>query len=191
MRMMTKAACRAAMIPAGAVRYETPAEIDAEFYAFERAGVPYSIGWIGTAGKPTFHYRHKDEAQRAATLAREVHSAKLTMECRAKMKASRKNTGTLEVGQVLYSSWGYDQTNIDFYEVKAVSGSMVTLQKLAAEVEETGFMSGNTKPILGQYAGEPIRRKLQGYDGKPHVKIESYASAWPWDGRPKGCSWYA
>lgn len=108
----------------------------------------------------------------------------------------------MKQGDILYSSWGYDQTNIDFYEVKQATGAMVTLQKLAAETETTGFMSGKTKPVLGkpavEYPGQepvpvkPIKRKVHkgGHAGE-FVKIESYAYAWPWNGEPKGCSWYA
>ena len=110
----------------------------------------------------------------------------------------------MKQADILYSSWGYDQTNIDFYEVVKVVGKFCTLQKLASKVtsDGCGAMSGKCEPILGQAAVEypgqkpvpvkPIKRMVKcGSSHGEYVKIESYASAWVWDGKPKGCSWYA
>lgn len=110
----------------------------------------------------------------------------------------------MQTGQILYSSWGYDQTNIDFYEVVRVQGKFATLQKLAAETMEDSplSMTGKVSPIIGkpavEYPGQvpvpvkPIKRMVKsGSSHGEYVKIESYASAWVWDGEPKSCSWYA
>lgn len=114
------------------------------------------------------------------------------------------NEQSVKAGDIFYSSWGYDQTNIDFFEVVKVSGAMVTLQKLARETSQDdgcGSMTGKVIPILGKVAVEypganpvpvkPIKRKVRVYPSGPCIRIESYATAWPWDGKPKSCSWYA
>jgi len=103
-------------------------------------------------------------------------------------RQAAKQPHTLQVGNVLNSCWGYDQTNVDFYEVIAVSGSMVTLRQIAAKVAETGFMCGETVPEPGQFIDEPIRRRASATN---HVRINVSASASPWNGRPLYVSWYA
>jgi hypothetical protein len=101
----------------------------------------------------------------------------------------------LNKGDVLYSSWGYDQTNIDFYEVKEVkpSGKMVVIQKMAdSSTPEKGFMTAEKMPVFGKNEGDPMLKKVGvNWDGKPSIKIESYAYAQLWDGKPKSYSWYA
>ena len=78
-----------------------------------------------------------------------------------------------KIGDLFMRSWGYDQTNIDYYEVVAVSAKMVTVRTIAQKSIETGFMSGKTTPLPGTYTGKPKRCLAQ--DG--HIKINSYAWA--------------
>lgn len=42
----------------------------------------------------------------------------------------------IKEGSIFYSSWGYDQTNIDFYQVVKATAKTVWLRKLNAKVEE-------------------------------------------------------
>ena len=40
----------------------------------------------------------------------------------------------LQIGSILYTSWGYEQTNIDFYQVIELIGtSTVVLREIAQE----------------------------------------------------------
>lgn len=91
---------------------------------------------------------------------------------------------------VLTSSWGYDQTNVDFFKVLKVSKSFVTIRKLQSSTTEiTGYMQGKSVPAdeFNPHHSE-IRRKVHGDD---MVRIESYAWAKPWDGKPEDWSSYA
>jgi hypothetical protein len=54
-------------------------------------------------------------------------------------------TKTVKVGTVFYSSWGYDQTNVDFAVVTAVSRS----GKTATFVELTKGYVGSTERVAG------------------------------------------
>ena len=44
----------------------------------------------------------------------------------------------MTIGKIFYSSWGYEQTNIDFYEVVEVSksGKSLTLQQIGSKIVE-------------------------------------------------------
>jgi hypothetical protein len=95
---------------------------------------------------------------------------------------------TPQVGDILFSSWGYDQTNVDFYEVRKVTGSMVVLQKLQNKVVRDSGPTVYVVPALGQYKGELLRRKFgPSWRGDSYsVSIKSYAGASKWDGNPVG-----
>ena len=119
-----------------------------------------------------------------------------------------------DVGDILNSSWGYDQTNISWYRVERRTEKSVWLVELKGTVvEQTGFMQGRAMPssdIQGRYKdpyfdenGElqqdwdysPFRRKLSfstwNDEPEPYVKLSSYEYARPWDGSAEWCSWYA
>lgn len=112
---------------------------------------------------------------------------------------------SLSVGQVLYSSWGYDQTNIDFYEVVkgAEEGKFAVIRQLKQSTTETGFMSGHTSPATGEdrftdkyhwdkpNTGTKVKVR-RGYQGRPSVKTRKWgAYATLLDRESVGCSWYA
>ena len=55
-------------------------------------------------------------------------------------RSSEEFRRSLRVGDILYSSWGWEQTNIDFYQVIAIRGSAVDLRQLDQRTTEDGFM---------------------------------------------------
>lgn len=82
----------------------------------------------------------------------------------------------LLVHDILMASWGYDQTNIDYYQVtKLIGAQTVEIRKIAAKTTPTGSMCGECYPLIDQFIGEPMKKRVLG-DGKS-VKIESYAYA--------------
>ena len=116
----------------------------------------------------------------------------------------------LEPGDILHHSWGYDQTNCDFYEVVAVKGLMVDLRKISHhEVSGGGAaMSSMVMPDKGQYVDnslnalndgrvgpdEPIRKRVQAYlngDKLEYYIRAKYGCCRLWDGNPCYESWYA
>jgi hypothetical protein len=54
---------------------------------------------------------------------------------------------TIEPGAILYSSWGYDQTNIDYYMVTRTTAKSAWIVPMTAHEEQTGFMSGQASPL--------------------------------------------
>lgn len=105
----------------------------------------------------------------------------------------------LSAGAILASSWGYDQTNVDFYRVDKVKNGWATLQQIAgseaSDDERLGYqtMTGRAVPAEPQKpVGSPFRRKIgPPICGEPMIRISSYEFARPWDGKPKFVSHYA
>ena len=85
-----------------------------------------------------------------------------------------KEPRNLSVGDVLCCQWGYDQTNVDYYQVvKLIGKTMVEIRKIKAHKVEDMSMQGWSTPICGQFIGEPLRRRANGSS----VRINSYSYA--------------
>ncbi|WP_131701582.1 MULTISPECIES: hypothetical protein [Xanthomonas] len=91
----------------------------------------------------------------------------------------RRQRHSLTVGQVLFSSWGYDQTNVNFYQVVAVRGAVVDLHELAKSNRYAGHMSAHVRP-LATFVGEPLRNKRP--SGLNTLKVDGIHLA-PWSGQ--------
>ena len=94
---------------------------------------------------------------------------------------------TYQIGDILVSSWGYDQTNVSFYEVVKVTPATIRVRRRNAEVKSRGNMSGYSVPSEGFFDSETLSRTVK----DDAIRIESYERACRWDGNPQHCSWYA
>lgn len=108
-------------------------------------------------------------------------------EYKAKAKEEAKDfADSLQIGDILISSWGYEAIWHDFYKVVDKKGQFVVLQEMNQNrtmegckygYESHGIVSCGDTPK----DEAPIRRKIcNGY-----VKINSYAFAHRWDGRAR------
>lgn len=110
--------------------------------------------------------------------------------------------GDYQEGCVLEASWGYEQTNVNFYVVVKRSNSFITIQEIQANKNPaldgcgTDAMRGVCIPMIenGQYipVGKPMRRKLAMRDGKViGCRFETgYGWISAWDGKPVSYSSY-
>jgi len=95
-----------------------------------------------------------------------------------------------KLGDILKMSWGYDQTNVDFFEVtKLVGKTMIEIRKVANKiVRGAGEPQEFVVPVPGEYLtwdpefAKPLRKKP---NAEGRVKIYSWgAGAYPWNGKP-------
>ena len=100
----------------------------------------------------------------------------------------------LKINDILVSSWGYDQTNVDFYQVVKVSKCFAELMPIVGGyVECSDRGTDKVVPILSerlhysQYDNpEPIlRRKISSSHGEIYIRISSCQYARPWNGQPQ------
>lgn len=154
-----------------------------EVHGGQYNGKFYAICYRGKAVKPTWHHSFRTEERMLANIAETLAAEMDAADRKAKRMADRKAANAshdVKPGDVFRSSWGYDQTNIDYYQVVSVSGQMATVRAIGCMSEETGFMSGESVPAMGQFIGEPFRVKIQKWDIKsePYFKVASYANAY-------------
>lgn len=147
-----------------------------EAITYERAGAIYAIAWRGSSYNKEFYYRYRDEASRQYALDRFFKSLAECAAYKEKCKAERAAAPRgLEVGDVLRCTWGYDQTNVNYYEVTRLVGKrQVEIREIAQEMkEDQGWLRGSCSPMPGRYTGKPMIK----YARNGSVGIASYASA--------------
>jgi hypothetical protein len=108
-------------------------------------------------------------------------------------------SSTYDVGAILEHSWGYDQTNIDFFMItkrvdKPNGDTWITLQAMTwGSSEDTAWAQGNCTPGVVKAGSKPFRRKLHKWNGEErgcHIE-RSYGWASLWDGKPAHWTAYA
>lgn len=101
-------------------------------------------------------------------------------------------THGLTVGDVLVSTWGYEQTNVDYFEVTRATPKTVLLRPINA-TREHGEHWGTyySTPTPGDFAGDAFRCKVKHMGESPYVNINSFAVATKWTGRTQLGSTYA
>ena len=151
-------------------------------YQKELNGKPNAMAFKGKAGKPTWWntFRNQEEIQKKieeTVSGLEAWEAK-KLERRARQHAPH----TLKVGEILRSSWGWEQTNVQYYQVIGATRNSVTLCEVAQNTMETGFMSGECTPVPNKFIGKPFNRKVSMASGSPSVKITN--SEWAYLEQP-------
>jgi hypothetical protein len=147
-------------------------------YTFTKADGSSRVGaamFFGEQAKPVWHYTFRKPEDREKKVSESFASRRASLAFKAELKAKRKAEGRgLEVGDILKASWGYDQTNIDYYEVTALIGrTMVEMRPLAQESIETMSMQGKCVPLPGQYTGKAKRHVAK----SGGVRLASYMYA--------------
>ena len=103
------------------------------------------------------------------------------------------NTG-LQVGDIYASSWGYDQTNVNFYQVLKVTAKTVTVQEICWETHEVhNRFYGTVMPIKDAFLAnsKPMRRTVRVWNGVAGISIDSSENAYNWNGKPQHVTSYA
>jgi hypothetical protein len=165
----------------GALKW-SPTDSKAEIwtYDWETKSGNTVYGLTGFGGKRTkpdvnYNYRTREQRDREAKAYAERQAAN---EAYAATKRSEaKNPHTLAVGALLYTSWGYDQTNVDFYEVVALNGkTMVTVEAIGGKLARNEESWGATyvSPDPGRRTGETSRHRVSADNT---IRISSYSSA--------------
>jgi hypothetical protein len=189
---------RKSYIPAGALKI-TDKNSDAVAYILYRPRkktgemVHHVVAFCGKRQKPDLNFIYRSEKARDQAVAGYFKSRRGSLESTALRRADRTaQANRLEVGTVLTGSWGYDQTNVEAWQVVELVGKMtVKLRKVAltnAGGEGGSAMSEMVIPCPDQFAGDEVVTKRVKYGNC--VSLD-HCSLSPWEGRPLYSSWYA
>jgi hypothetical protein len=146
--------------------------------------------WVGKRKTPVHNYRMNSLESMQKLRDDFVNTYQRIANDSAVARQKEKDfVHTLTVGNILVSSWGYDQTNIDFYKVVALHGkksiSIVPIESLSNY--NSMYMTGTKIPDPDSKQGE-VKKGIYGLYG---IKLESYSRAVLWNGKPQNYSSYA
>lgn len=149
---------------------------DAVAYVYNNsAGQPCAKVFYGKQSKPVAAYRYRNLAEREKSVTGYFASRRTRCASKAEEQAKRKAfKNPYKVGDVFKTCWGYDQTNVEWFGVVEVKGQMLIVQQMKTESVDTGYMTGKSVPMAGQFFGEQYRVKAQ--DGGFKSPIYGWAS---------------
>lgn len=116
------------------------------------------------------------------------------------VKREKENALGVRVGDVFYSSWGYEQTNISFYVVTKLKGTQfVYLKKCALEKTYEDYESYNgmardvafdPKKVSIIDDTEEILKKVKGTKDQMYIGVDNVETAYKYNGQKLYESWY-
>lgn len=153
-----------------------------------------AMGFVGKSSKPAFHYgfptEDKDMAPYVDTFIGRVES---NLKARAESKKARKERqdaemAAVKVGDMFSYSWGYDQTNVEFFQViekKAKSFVMMEIGAKHLGEAPAGGMSDYVTPVPYSFMGD-MKPIIKTSFSMPHGVLSKIS-----EGEKRFCSWYA
>lgn len=187
-------AARAIYYPNSAVRVEYPeAGAVAFLYPHPANGQPCVTMFAGRKSKPTLRYAYASAERRDSAIKAVLDALICRVGVKKDRAAAARRPHRWEKGLILVASWGYEQTNVDYYELVDVpSPCYVILQEIGAPLArgEEGFMCGKAVPDPTSKIGKPFRRKVNMGNNTGSIVISSCVTACPWDGKERYSSWY-
>jgi hypothetical protein len=97
---------------------------------------------------------------------------------------------SVQTGDVFAASWGYDQTNVDFYEVVSTTAKSVRIRKIGQTTVEDHGYSVRVLPERGNFLGESVTRRVRETEYGTYININSYKTASLHDGRSMHATGY-
>jgi hypothetical protein len=188
--------------PDGAIKVTHKQKLGVAYYYTTARGNIGVVAYVGNAAKNAFHYSYRKQ-ELAAVKVKEFFDGLTQHENRKRAEREKSAAGhTLKVGDIITNSWGYDQTNVDWYQVVQTSKCYVWLQPVSgatAAEDSCGPMSGYSTPAVDTSTPDPDKWTFAVVkDGKvtKHKAVGSNCSmkfgcGSLWDGKPKYESWYA
>jgi hypothetical protein len=108
--------------------------------------------------------------------------------------AEVKASDYYEIGDIVYNSWGYEQTNIDYYQVVKITPKGIEVAEIKSEIVEGSIyshgMAYDLTALKDQFIEDGETYKLRVYAAGRLSKPESYYHFSKWDGKPKYRSTY-
>lgn len=152
----------------------------------------------GKGFKPIANYSFKtlERADAFVVEAKQKEAERVAYIATRKAERSAKAAAFVmpyKVGDVLHGSWGYDQTNCEFFEILDILGKRAVVIRELKHVHVAGSAGSMSESVIADRGADRFHgselRKIVGVDG--YVRLHTSCSLHAWDGRPCYSSWYA
>ena len=89
------------------------------------------------------------------------------------------------MGDIFYTSWGYDQTNSEFYKVVEVKGSRIYLRELKSEIQGNDGAGSDLIVPSDEFEDDKIHTVSARVNGTvTNLDGTSFLSLSKWNGKP-------
>lgn len=165
----------------GSVPNVDPEGTDLSIWRWTENGKLYAIAFQARSTKPLWYHRFSTPERMAQHISSSIEARRASLERKEAVVARRKvYVSPARAGDVYYTSGGYDQTNVSFFQVVKVSGKTAEVRPVASRVDHAERGADYVVAVPGKFVGPSKRVVLT--EGGFKVGYR-YASAW--DGRPK------
>lgn len=171
--------------------------------------------WRGNQGKPFIYYSFKTPEKREDYITNTVKKdAKSIWDYKQERKAEKEEVkrelvNPFVIGDIVSNSWGYDQTNVDFYQVVGLGAKSVKLRSIGCQTVpgSEGMMCCRVMPVKDNFLSKstheghykdgnpPFTKVIKGYkerNGQMRVYLHfKHGSGSKWEGESLYNSWYA
>jgi len=159
---------------------------------------PILVVFRGKSSKPVANYFYNSHERREEAIKKYKETADWHEEYDLKKKAEKaaRPKPQSKVGDIFVNSWGYEQTNVDYYQIiERPSAHFAIVKEIGAKMVEgsAGRDCCNMLPMKDVFLenGKEMRVKITNYGkGSESFKVNSYSSASLWKGEENYCSWY-
>ena len=160
---------------------------DEEAIVFVHKEKMIATAFSGKKATPDWSYRFRDERERRKYIQDYFVKCKQSQELKiekaaARIKNKKEFFASIKEGDIFVDSWGYDQTNIDYYVVTKKLKASIKIKQIGKNVEYGEFSTNKVtpNPLHFSSSGEEMTKIPQ--DG--YIKINGYRYAVLWDGVP-------
>jgi len=154
--------------------------------------------YTGSAAKPRANYRFRSQEAAEKWLVedlqhiRDRQERKTAEEAEKKAARAKKAADYWNVGDVFYTSWGYDQTNVEYYQITELKPRSVIVRQISVNSSDHGQPGGGkVQPRRFEFVGPeflcPINHAGNFSAGPCHSsdKPSFRHTCYKWDGKAK------
>ena len=151
---------------------------------------PIGIIFSGKSSKPISNYVYpgEDGLERfSKSVDKAITNAKAWADVVAQRREQNKLTSdhNIKVGDIFYTSWGYDQTNSEFYKVVEVKGSRIYLRELKSEIQGNDGAGSDIIVPSDEFEDDKIHTVSARVNGTvTNLDGTSFLSLSKWNGKP-------
>jgi len=160
--------------------------------SFEHQGTILLSVYKGKSLKRKGFYRFESEKKRQISIdiaKKQAEKEYQTKEAEKTNKKALKNawTNPHKVGDIFASSWGYDQTNVDFYQIVEVKPKSLVFKEITQTQADDDF---HVLPNKDDFKGEETKTirasfLVNGDEVSVYYPASSYEHLRVWNGKPK------
>tara|TARA_S200000501_G_scaffold145391_1_gene137274 strand:+ start:182 stop:781 length:600 start_codon:yes stop_codon:yes gene_type:complete len=144
-----------------------------------------AVAWSGKRSKYDWYFRFRDKKQMDKYISdyfcKLEDKARLKIESKEQKKKDKLEFfDSIQIGDIFVDSWGYDQTQNEFYKVTKKLKASIKVVKIGSKTVANYTSALLVEPVPDAVISEEITKVPQ--DG--YIATRSFSCALPWNGKP-------